>query len=297
MAAMADEIAIIGAGPAGLAAAIQLQRFGLQPLVFEKAEMGGLLRNANWVENYPGFPGGISGPRLAQRIERQASRLGVKVIFQEVKRLDFAAGQFRLETDVNHYAATIAIVASGTTARPIRDFAIPAELRSRVFYEVWPIQHLRDQRIAIIGAGDAAFDYALNLAKANYVFLLNRDRQTHCLTLLYERAAACPRISIHANRSVKALNPSVGGIRLEWAEAGSTGSLSVDYLIAAIGRDPETGFFSHTVAEQAGDLQRQGVLVFIGDVHNGMYRQTAIAAGEGLHAAMKIYHTLQEKTA
>jgi thioredoxin reductase len=294
---MADEVVIIGAGPAGLAAAMQLQRFGLQPLVFEKAEAGGLLRNANWVENYPGFPGGISGPRLAQRIGRQASRLGVKIIFQEVRRLDYAAGQFMLETDANHYFATVAVVASGTTARPICDFTISAELQSRVFYEVWPIQHLRDQRIAIIGAGDAAFDYALNLAKANHVFLLNRDRQTHCLPVLLERAAACPRISIHASRAVKALKPQAGGICLDWAEAGSTGSLSVDYLIAAIGRDPETGFIPHQLAKQAGGLQRQGLLVFIGDVHNGMNRQTAIATGEGLHAAMKIYCTLQEKTA
>lgn len=293
---MADEIAIIGAGPAGLAAAMQLHRFGLQPLVFEKANVGGLLRNANWVENYPGFPGGISGPRLAQRIESQASRLGVKVIFQEVKRLDYTAGRFTLETDENHYSASITIVASGTIARPIRDFSIPAALQSRVFYEVWPVQHLRDQRIAIIGAGDAAFDYALNLAKANHVFVLNRARQTHCLPLLLERAAACPSISLHSNRSVIALNPQSGGICLEWEEANSTGLLSVDYLIAAIGRDPETGFISSRIAPQAGCLQHQGTLIFIGDVHNGINRQTAIAAGEGLHAAMRIYRALGERT-
>lgn len=294
---LSAEVAIVGAGPAGLAAAMQLVRFGLQPLVFEKDAVGGLLRNANWVENYSGFPGGISGRSLVRRMERQANRIGVAVIFEAVLRLDYSASRFTLETARGRYSAEILVVASGTIPRPILDFQIPPELKNRCLSEIWPLLELHDKRIAIIGAGDAAFDYALNLARANEVILLNRDSLSNSLPLLHQRAAACPKITYHTNTVVQALHSNgADGLLVHWTDKSTSGVFAVDYLITAIGREPATDFISKSMMQQSASLQQHGKLYFVGDVHHGLNRQTAIAVGEGILAAMKIYHSLQEKT-
>lgn len=293
---MKTEVAIIGAGPAGLAAAMQLVRFDMQPLVFEKDAVGGLLRNANWVENYPGFPDGISGRSLVRRMERQARRIGVSVIFEAVLRLNYLANRFILDTAGGDYSAEILVVASGTHARPMLDFHIPAELSNRCFSEIWPLLDLHGKRFAIIGAGDAAFDYALNLGRENEVILLNRDSHPQCLPLLHQRAAACPRITYHTQTVIQALYPNgKDGLLLHWADKSTSGTFAVDYLVTAIGREPATDFISDQIMLQSANLQQQSKLYFIGDVHQGLNRQTAIAVGEGILAAMKIYHSLQEK--
>ena len=93
-----EPVAIIGAGPAGITAAIQLKRYGLSPMLFEKEAIGGLLRNANWVENYPGFPNGISGLKLTRLMAQQLKTVGVEGFFEEVLELDYAKEVFTLET-------------------------------------------------------------------------------------------------------------------------------------------------------------------------------------------------------
>src|SRR4030067_2642076 len=107
-----EDVIIIGGGPAGIAAAIQLKRYGLAPLIFEREALGGLLRNANLVENYPGFPGGISGMKLVGLLEQQARAFGLRVTYAEVARLDLVAGLFQIETSPDHYAARLVVVAS-----------------------------------------------------------------------------------------------------------------------------------------------------------------------------------------
>jgi len=131
-----DEVIIIGAGPAGLAAAIQLKRYGVNPLIFERANVGGLLWNANLVENYPGFPRGISGPRLVKLFIRQAHNLAIAVTHEEVITLDYAQGLFHAHTLRNSYASRVAVIATGTKPFPITGLSIPPEITDRVFYEV-----------------------------------------------------------------------------------------------------------------------------------------------------------------
>src|SRR4030067_3593524 len=93
-----EDVIIIGGGPAGIAAAIQLKRYGLNPLIFERGALGGLLRNANLVENYPGFPGGISGMKLVGLLEQQARDFALRVTYAAVIRVDRAAGSFQVKT-------------------------------------------------------------------------------------------------------------------------------------------------------------------------------------------------------
>jgi thioredoxin reductase len=290
-----EPVTIIGAGPAGLAAAIQLKRYGISPVVLEGAAVGGLLHNANLVENYPGFPGGIAGPELVQRFVDQANQTGVAITPQAVTALAEAEGCFRVATPERTYLSRIVVIATGTRPRPFSDFDIPPGLCSRVFYEVYPLLGVEGQRIAIVGAGDAAFDYALNLSRKNHVLILNRGAQVRCLPLLWERSQAAARLTYHARTAIRGLAESASGaITLECSTPAGQLQIKVDCLIGALGREPQLDFAAPAVLTRAAELEARSVLYLIGDVKNGLYRQTAIAAGEGVLAAMKIYRYLEE---
>ncbi|KAF0108727.1 MAG: FAD-dependent pyridine nucleotide-disulfide oxidoreductase [Anaerolineaceae bacterium] len=280
------EILIVGAGPAGIAAAIQLKRYGLAPVLLEKDSVGGLLRNANLVENYPGFPNGIPGPKLAALFARQMRRIGVEVTRDEVLHLDYADG-WLAETSRTVYRPRVVVIATGTRSRPL-PVEVPEPARGRVFSEIWPLADVRGRQIVIVGAGDAAFDYALNLAgRGNTVAILNRGRETSCLSLLWERAKANPNISYQEQTSLQHIefDPQTNRLHL----LTNHYSLFTDYLLFAIGRQPALDFLSERVKNQQAALAESGKLHLVGDVHGGLFRQTAIAAGEGLRAAMQIY--------
>ncbi len=288
------EVAIVGAGPAGMAAALQLKRSGIEPLLLERERVGGLLLNANLVENYPGFPQGISGIKLAQLFEAQLARWGVEPQFEEVLQLDHDGDAFRLETDKRRITAGIVILASGTKPKGFTDCAISQEAMERIFYEVYPLRGVEKTKIAIVGGGDAAFDYALNLARRNDVHLLHRSSQTKCLPLLWERAQAAPRVSYHANTVITAIERSGTGLLLRLVTSRESWTLRADYAIFAVGRVPQLDFLAPGLRERLEQLQARGLLHLVGDVHRGIYRQTAIAVGDGLQAAMKVYHQLKE---
>ncbi len=284
---MKHDIVIIGAGPAGMTAAIQLKRYGLDPILLERDRPGGLLRNANLVENYPGFPDGIPGPELVTLFEEQLRRVGAVVTYGEVVSLDFGESEFLVRTRDTEYCAAYVVVAAGTKPRPF-PIEIPPSVRERVFSEIWPLLHVRGKRVAIVGAGDAAFDYALNLAsRENTVTILNRGIEISCLPLLRERAGKIPLISYQEHTTILSLEPDMqlNLLRLTTNHC----SLFTDYLLFAIGRQPAMDFLTERVKIQEQRLVEDGKLNFVGDVHNGLYRQTAIAAGDGLRAAMQIY--------
>jgi thioredoxin reductase (NADPH) len=287
------EVAVVGAGPAGLAAAIQLQRYGLEPLVLEKSQPGGLLVNANLVENYPGFPDGIPGPQLARLFVQQAANLSVQVIREEALEISYPDQRFKIRTERNIYSTQSLVIASGTKPR---EFSIkpPREFQKRVFYEIYPLLETEGKHIVITGAGDAAFDYALNLSKNNRVTILNRGRRVKCLPLLWERAMSSDRITYRQDAGVTAIAGGSRGIILECKLPDGVEYVDADYLICAFGRQPQLDFVSSELMEIASDLEAQGTLFLVGDVKNGFFRQTSIAVGNGVMAAMKIYQHLRE---
>jgi thioredoxin reductase (NADPH) len=292
-----EDIIIIGAGPAGLATAIQLRRYGFQPLIFERAEVGGMLRNANLVENYPGFPGGITGPRLVKLFSTQAGRVGVVVIHEEVTKVDYAQGLFQVKTRQDRYCSRIAVIATGTKPLRIAELSIPVELQDRVFYEVHDLTQMAEKRIMIIGGGDAAFDYALNLGKKNQVTIFNRGDIPQCLPLLWERALKLESITYQNNTVVyKIAIDSRSGMLVDCQSPEGELQFQADYLLIAIGREANLDCISEELLQQSSRLEAQGVLYIIGDVKNGIYRQTSIAVGEGVMTAMKVYRYLKEIT-
>lgn len=287
------KVAIIGAGPAGLETALQLQRYAIPALLLEGERVGGLLHNANLVENYPGFPGGISGAELVRLFVRQASLAGVEITPQTATRIDHDGQGFHVLTEDSRYPAQVVVLATGTRPITFPQAFIPAAAQERVVYEVHPLHNLAGARVAIIGAGDAAFDYALNLARHNQVWILNRGTQVKCLPLLWDRASATQNIAYQPDTRVAKLAAlSDGGLRLECVSPQGSSAVEVDYLIGALGRLPRVELLSGI--ENARSLQSGGALHLVGDVQRGMYRQTAIAVGDGLLAAMQIYQYLKE---
>jgi thioredoxin reductase (NADPH) len=295
-----QQVIIIGGGPGGITAAIQLKRYGLEPLLLERRELGGLLWNANLVENYPGFPNGVRGEKLIGLMRKQLNRIGVEVEREEVERVDWKQNHFTVVTQ--HCEASpwdavrntqYLIVASGTKSKPLPD-NISLEARSRVFTEIWPLLGEVGKRIVVIGAGDAAFDYALNLSKKrNNVTILNRGETVKCLALLFDRAAQEARIRYRAGVAVSRITLDETATSLKVQCEAET--VEADHVLFAIGRVPNRDFLSEEVRQREQELVEAGRLYFVGDVKNELFRQVAIAAGDGLRAAMQIYSRISNE--
>ncbi|MCK9400049.1 MAG: NAD(P)/FAD-dependent oxidoreductase [Bacteroidales bacterium] len=291
------EVAVIGAGPAGIACTIQLSRYGIMPLLFERDIPGGLLKNANLVENYPGFPGGIKGTKLIEKMTRQLDMVNVPVIHENVIIVNYKEDLFRIKTDQNTYISQKLVIASGTVPAEWTEFAIPETIRYKIFYEVYPLRELRDSVIVIIGAGDAAFDYAIQLAVNNKVMIMNRTEDLKCLPLLWQRAKANPRISYYENHVLRQVTevPSSSQLKLLFQTKNEMASFLADYVIFATGRRPELSFCDPELLNHLDELQQDGKLYLAGDVKNDLFRQASIAAGDGIRAAMEIYFNESNK--
>jgi len=289
-----QNVIIVGAGPAGMTAAIQLQRAGCSPILFERERAGGLLLNANLVENYPGFPDGIAGEDLVRAMVEQLERTGVRMTTGEVSSLRRDGDAFLLMADDETLRGRSVIVATGTKAVIPSDLPLPPSMIDRyIFTELRHAEPESEDRVAIVGGGDCAFDYALNLgSKGCSVFILHRGREPEAIPLLVERARARPSIEYIPGVVLKDIEEERGGITLR-LEGGVKDDLSVDFLILAVGREPENGILSGKLRE---DLDRgvsiQG-LHLAGDVRRGHMRQVGIAVGDGLVAAMDICRTLK----
>ncbi|MFO7890076.1 MAG: NAD(P)/FAD-dependent oxidoreductase [bacterium] len=292
-------VAIIGAGPAGIAAAFQLKRYEIEFRIFEKRNIGGLLLNAHRVENYPGFPYGISGISLIKHFQKQLHLTGIRVDKEEIKEVDYDSGNkcFKLISDQSVVRCLFLIVASGTIPRELPELSPFLKKSKNIFYEILPLKNCKRKNIAIIGAGDAAFDYALNLAaKKNKVMIFNRSNFHKCLSLLFREAKKNPSISYFQNYQLKKMEENRSGLSLTFMCQETEHSFGVDYLLIAIGRDPALDFLSENLILRKNVLIKKRIFHFIGDVHSGFYRQTGIAVGEGIKTAMIIYDKLKEKS-
>jgi thioredoxin reductase (NADPH) len=288
------KVIIIGAGPAGMSAAIQLKRYGLTPIIIEEKRAGGLLWNANLVENYPGFPGGIPGPALVAGMVRHFEGYGFEIVKERAVSVDFKEGWFRVETDQNDFAARVVVLATGTKPKQFPAGMIPEAAMERVFYEVTDLARTRDEQILIVGAGDAAFDYALNLAQMNDVVIANRGKVVKALPLLQERVSMNQRIRYMENTNIKNIKVKEDGMVVQLVVPDGGLELRCARILGAIGRSPTAPRFSEGLQKEMKNLQNLGVLQIIGDVMNGIYRQTSIAVGDGVRAAMRIHTLLKE---
>ena len=192
-----EKIAIIGGGPAGTAAAIQLKRSGFDVTIFEKQAIGGLAVNANLIENYLGFPNGISGIRFTGLLEKHLENLEIEVKYDEIDYIKFENNSYLLNNRLEKYSRLI--IATGTKPNQLNIPGMEKIAIDKIYYEVYELLGESNKTIGIIGAGDAAFDYALNLSLTNKSIILNRSQEIKALDLLRYRADKNPNIENRKN--------------------------------------------------------------------------------------------------
>jgi len=285
MASKITDVIIIGAGPAGIACAIQLKRYNIDSIVLEKDKIGGLLKNANLVENYIGFPNGLSGEKLVELITRQSQSSKLNIKYELVESVKSDKDIFIAKTDKNLYHSKYLVIASGTNPIIPTVPIIPDNLKIKVFYDIYKLGQIENKNIAIIGAGDCAFDYALNLCSNNKVTILNRSNRIKALSILQDRVSKNDSIDYFENIMVKHIESKNDKITLSCIPNIVTNTFY--YLLIAIGREPNLDFISNDTLMNPKVFQ-------IGDVKKGQFRQTSIAVGDGTFTAIKISKLLNQ---
>ncbi|PZU39122.1 MAG: thioredoxin-disulfide reductase [Microbacterium sp.] len=301
------QVIIIGSGPAGYTAAIYAARANLEPLVVASSvEAGGELMNTTEVENFPGFPEGIQGPELMEKMQKQAERFGAEVLYDDVVELDVEGPVKRvvLGSGATHEASSI-IFATGSAYRKL---GLEGEDRLSGHGVSWCATcdgfFFRDRVIAVVGGGDSAMEEATFLTKfASKVYVIHRKDTLRASKIMQERAFANDKIEFVWNSEVADVlgEAAVSGVTLRSTVDGSTRDLAIDGLFVAIGNDPRT----HLVHDKL-ELTPEGTIrvdgrssrtsvpgVFAaGDVIDPTYRQAATAAASGTVAALDAEHYL-----
>ncbi len=258
---MDAQVGIIGAGPAGIAAGVQLKRFNIPSIIFEKREVGGLIANAYRVDNTLLFPEGISGKEFARRLKNYAERYKLEIHIEKAVRIE-ADEEIKVKTDMNEYSFKYLIVATGTRPKtlPFSGFR----------YHITDIKE-KYEKILIVGGGDIALDYALSAAeKCSNVIVLYRST-LKALPALQKEVKENPRINL-----VRGEILDVSGKKAKT----TAGMLTADVFLGAIGRIPNIEIVKGIVHPN---------IYLAGDVKNGIYRQSSLAIADGIRIAMEIW--------
>jgi len=287
-----ERIVIIGAGPAGVAAAAQCRRLGIAPLLVDRNGVaGGLIENAFCVENYPGLEQPLSGPRFADRLREHLNRFGLGVESVEVTGVNRWADGFRLSCEQGVILTRTVIVACGT--QPCR-LGVAGEhgLEGRhLFYEVRTLlrQHPRPRQVLVIGGGEAACDYALTLAAAGArVHIVVRGPCLKARGSLARAVSATPRVRVFYAAECQDVAASPGFVvRLADVVTGRSFAESPEALLVAVGRRSAAPSLLEPLGEgvaSSGAWSTPG-LFLAGDARGGALGQIAMAVGEGIAAA------------
>ncbi|MFH1050977.1 MAG: NAD(P)/FAD-dependent oxidoreductase [bacterium] len=287
------QVIIIGAGPAGIACAVQLKRQGIEPMIIEKNEIGGLILNANKIENYTGFPNGISGIQIAKLLKKHLEHWTIEIVYDNVVGVNFGKdGLYEIDCEYGLYNSEFLVIATGTKPKEV-DFYIPENCMDKIFYEVYPLLNTKNKQITIVGSGDAAFDYALSLANNNQVRILNRTDKIKALNLLVEESRKIINIQYYQNAIITEINEIGDKLQVTGSRNKKRYKDESDYLIFAIGREPNLDILSSLIQSRKNLLLKSKKLFLIGDVKNEKYRQLSIAVGNGVKAAMEIQDSLK----
>ncbi len=298
------DIVILGGGPAGLTAGLYAARAGLKALLVERGAFGGQMINARMVENYPGFPQGVTGLDLGTFMQEQATRHGLQTLFAEVTGL--APGRpHQLMTAEGALTAKAVIVATGARYRPL---GVPGEAeytgRGVSYCASCDGFFFRDRDVAVVGGGDTAVSDALELAHyARRVFLVHRRGELRAGRVLAQRALAEPRIEPVWNSLVDEIvgDQMVNGLRVRDVKTGQSRTLSLSGVFVAVGVVPNSQPFAGTLETDEGgsivvdhDLASSVPGVFAaGDVRQHSPRQIGSAVGDGITAALAAGRFLQ----
>jgi thioredoxin reductase (NADPH) len=291
------DVIIVGAGPAGLAAAIYTGRSKLNTLLIERLVVGGQAATTDEIENYPGFATGISGPALSEAMKEQAMRFGVERLSAKAESLAVDGGLRLLKTDKGEFAARSVIVASGAYPKLLK---CPGEMKFRsrgvsycatcdaAFYE--------GAKVMVVGGGDAAVEEAMYLTKfADKVTLVHRRDCLRAAGIVQDRAFANPKLEIMWNTVVEEINGSgtVETVTVKNVVSGEKQDISTDGIFIYVGLTPNSDWLGGLIeTDEYGYIQTDenmctnvmGVYA-VGDIRRKLLRQVVTAAADGAIAA------------
>jgi thioredoxin reductase (NADPH) len=305
-------VVIIGSGPAGLTAALYAARADLQPIVFEGPEPGGQLMQTTDVENYPGYPEGVLGPKMMEDFRQQATRFGADCRYGFVTDIDFDKRPYKIRVDdeVSLYAKTI-IISTGASAKWL-NLESEQKLRGSGVSACATCDgaFFREQHVAVVGGGDTAMEEALFLTKfASKVSVIHRREELRASKVMQKRAFENDKIEFIWNSELAEVlgDKLVEGIRVKNRQTGDVTTLDdVTGVFIAIGHKPNTDLFKDVLTtDDVGYIVTKGEstatdlpgIFASGDAMDPDYRQAVTAAGTGCRAAIDAERFLADEEA
>jgi thioredoxin reductase (NADPH) len=301
------DIVIIGGGPAGLTAGIYAARARLRTLLIEKDIIGGNIVNANLVENYPGFPAGISGMDVTQAMHEQATRFGMETLMAEISGVEVSGERKIIRTSEGERGARAVIIAGGSTHQLL---GVPGEKefsgRGVSYCATCDAAFFTDLPVAVVGGGNAAIQEAVHLTRfASEVTLIHRRSELRATKIEQERAFAEPKLKFAWNSVVVDVHGGdvVEGLKLRNVQSSEESDLKVKGVFVAVGFTPNTAYLKgilpldaagQIVVNERMETSIPGVYA-AGDIRSGSFRQVITACGDGATAAMVADRHLEEK--
>lgn len=299
------ELVIIGGGPAGLTAGLYAARAGLKVILLEKIVLGGQIFISDWIENYPGFPEGLSGPDLVQRFADQAKRFGLNIENNEAVSMDLSEPLKKIVLNDRTVTTHTIIIASGASPKKL---GVPGE---DTFYgkgvsscATCDGPFFKGRIVAAVGGGDTAVKESIYLTKfVKKIYLIHRRDQLRAEAILQKRAFANEKIEIIWDSVLTSINglTHVESINVQNVKSAEKQTLSVDGCFIWVGEIPNTKFLADSlklddngfvVADINMETSVPGVFA-VGDVRNTPLRQVATAVGDGAIAAFSAGHYIE----
>ena len=303
---MAENVIIIGSGPAGLSAAIYTAREDFSPLLIGGAISGGQLMLTTTVENMPGFPDGVQGPELMAMMRKQAERFGTRFIDDDVTGVDFSVRPFRVKTASKEYETHTVIIATGASALTL---GLPSE--GKFFGHgvstcgTCDGPFFKNKAVIVVGGGDTAMEDSMFLARfCTSVTIVHRRDAFRASKVMQKKVFSNPKIRVIWNTEVVDIlgneNGSVSAVKLKGAD-GTVKEMPTDGVFMAIGYKPNTEFLKGKLKldEQGYIVTRDEVLTDIGGVYiagdnaDRFYRQAGTASSSGIKAALRVREYIQ----
>ncbi len=302
------DVVIIGSGPAGYTAAIYAARANLKPLLFQGLQPGGQLTITTDVENYPGYPEGVLGPKMMADFQRQAERFGTEIRFEQIIEVDFKRRPFQLKTDFDTFQARAVILSTGASARLL---GLPSELQLMGHgvsaCATCDGAFFNGKKVLVVGGGDTAMEEANYLTRfASTVTIVHRRGEFRASKIMLDRAQKNPKIEWLLNKEIEEMlsvegKQKVRAVRLRDTQNGEVSELACDGVFIAIGHEPNSKVFAGQIAmdptgyirvERGTYTSVEGVFA-CGDVMDKVYRQAVTAAGSGCMAAIDVERWLE----
>ncbi len=310
-----ENVAIIGSGPAAYTAALYTARANLNPLVFEgelsqEILPGGQLMTTTEVENFPGFPEGITGPELMDRMKKQAQRFGARVESRTITAVDFSSRPLKVFAEQHEYETLAVIIATGAAAKYLGLESEKTYMNRGVSACATcdgALPRFRNKPVVVVGGGDTAMEEALFLTTfASRVHVVHRRDKFRASKIMADRVLSNPKVSVEWNSVVEEIlgneKDGVTAVRLQNVLNGERRELPCSGYFCAIGHKPNTDLFKgildmdetgYLVTEPGTTKTKIDGVFAAGDVQDKVYRQAITAAGSGCMAAIDCVRWLE----